>query len=261
MAASAGRASLCDLPLDDPRPAPWCDAVLESASAVAADKLLVWLQAQIKANRSARTAAGIFGKSAGVLNHDAQTIETVRYAVKIALGQEQGDPWMTARQLEDTFSWPMNMEGARLIEQITANLHVAHRVVTGKWVLRTGLKFPGACNDQIEWSDETGTDRAGDVISLDRLDLAAIVRPKSTGYFGSATPLRVRAEQVYANVSQGLYALATPTGSIVLPEPDLGELPSQLTRLTPSLALAGDGAQKPFVTAHQHPSLPHGDGL
>jgi hypothetical protein len=177
------RAFLRYAPSDDRRPEPLNAPVVARAVQARIDEVRAWIKPRLPAVED----------------------EEIVFALETAIKHGGADGFRAGLLLRDMFKWPVDMDLCLLLRDSCNALAFALRVETRAWVVRSGLRFPAACNDKIEWADDTGKAFAGAVISIDLSYAAAIVQPMDTSY-RAGKPRRVFAEQVYANVTRGEYA-------------------------------------------------------
>lgn len=178
------RAFLRYAPADDQRPQPLSPAVLRRAAATRLDATLSWLKTRIPG------------------------LDEEQIIFALATSMERGgfDGFRTATKLKENFSFPVDWEMAKIAAEVCASAEFSLKIETGEWALRTGLRFPAKCGERIEFMHRD-RERAGKVLSVDYTYAAAIVEP----FYGASsatmdTPLRVFAEDVYANTTRGEYA-------------------------------------------------------
>lgn len=190
------RAYLRYAPDDDQRPDPLAPSVLDRAAEAWLDETMLWLKTRIP----------------------GMAREQVKFALVAALRRGGSDGFRTATCLKGDFAWPVDMELCRLLADCCNAVPFSLRVVTREWAVRTGLRFPARPLDKIEWTHrgpKLAIERSGEVVSVDHSYAAALVTPLQ-GLTKITPPVRVFAEDVYANVTQGHHALAHATGETPL---------------------------------------------
>jgi len=131
--------------------------------------------------------------------------EAMVFAVATSIVRGGLDGFRSGCALREHFNWPVDYTLTRILHEITERLPSALKVETAEWVIRTGLRFPGAVGDKIEFIDESERRFAGEIMALEKSFAGAIVRLDKDDALA-----RAFAEQVVANVTQGLYEEITP---------------------------------------------------
>jgi hypothetical protein len=213
------RATLRPVDPTDPRPSPFSEIVANAACEPHAEEMAIWLRAE----------------SRGTLD---LAPDAVRFACATCLIHTKGDPWAAAKLLEKTYYWPMDLDGARLVERMTRSLGSALKAETGRWVVRANIRFPGRKGDRIEWVTPDGVEHSGTVYGVEGSQAAAIVHAGSEA-------VRVFAENVFGNATQGLYAAFTSGAVSPLPATErvtIPEKPIVTLRVDPYLDLPSEPA-------------------
>lgn len=136
--------------------------------------------------------------------------DMIRFAVASSLKRGGQDGFRTASVLRDEFMWPADDKLAGLCRTVGVKLHEAANIAVGRWVARTGIRFPGAQGDTIEFIDaKTSEPRVGVVLEMLKMRAAALVQ---TGVAGGAEveQVLVNAEAVVGNVTQSRYMTERP---------------------------------------------------
>jgi hypothetical protein len=180
------RAYLRYAPADDQRPKPLSPEVLRRAAATRVAETMSWLKSRIPG-----------------LDEDQ-----VIFALTTCMSQGGFDGFRTGVKLRENFSFPVDWEMAKIAHEACSAVEMSLKIETGAWALRTGIRFPAKCGDRIEFIHRD-RERAGQIISIDFTYAAAVVTP----FYGDSqasmdTPIRVFAEEVYANTTRGEYAYA-----------------------------------------------------
>lgn len=211
-------AFLRSAPADDKRPDPFCDAVLMRATLARLDEIRAWLKPRWALELS-----------------EAE----VKFALVAALKAAGADGFRVSVKLHEIFHWPVDMELCQFVRDTCHALAFALRVETRLWGVRTGLRFPGKSEDRIEWVDDQGRAQSGKVISTDPSLALAIVQ-RFDGVIRMGAPVRVLAETVIANATQGLYGPAPANSESRLPEPETSALPTGKVLLIQCPACKGE---------------------
>lgn len=169
-------------PASDPRPDPFCDAVLTRAANARLDEIKAWMKPRLPA-----------------LSDDE-----VRFALRAALHAGGADGFRASCTLKAVFDWPVDMELCGYLRDTCHAMAFALRVETREWSVRIGLRFPGKSEDRIEWLDDQDVAHVGKVISTDH-GLALGIVQAYDGTIRAGAPRRVLAERVTANLTQALY--------------------------------------------------------
>lgn len=174
------------VPVGDPRPSSFAPAVLEAAVRSNGKAICDW----VKRHRYENTVAE------PSLYPDID--DAILFVVADVVDRSLGDPAKASRLLEAVYGWEANDKLAWHLEVVRRNLEPAKKLAVMRWVLRTGMRFPGRRHDLILFYDDTGVIRKGRVQSLD-LPLA-----RATVKGENGTESTVNAEMVRENISLGL---------------------------------------------------------
>lgn len=181
------RAYLRYAPEGDERPEPLSKPVVERAIEARLDEIKAWLKPRLPTLADA----------------------DVRFALTSSLKGSGSDAFRAGVLLKEMFRWPVDFDLTLLLRDTIGALALALKVETRIWAVRTGLRFPGKDGDSVEWEDETGKPQHGAIVAVDRDYAAALVRPPD-GLTRVHQPMRVFAEHVTANVTQGEYPKVIP---------------------------------------------------
>lgn len=130
------------------------------------------------------------------------------YALIQALNIGGADAFRLGVVLASQFNWSVDYELVRMLAAVIEALPTAYRAVTGRWVARTGIRFPAKEGDTIEYLDAAGRRVVGKVTGVVGLTATAYVQP-SNGTEFTDPPVEIAAEAVVANVTQNRFAPET----------------------------------------------------
>jgi hypothetical protein len=180
--------SLRQLPEGERRPEPLDPAVLNRAVNARHEEITKWLAPRVP----------------------TLTPEAVTFAVTAAIKRGGADGFRASMFLKTEFEWPVDMELCGWVRDCCNAMAFALRAVTREWVVRVGIRFPGKDGEKIEWVNEGSHEHAGVIISVDPSYAAAIVQRYISGS-PMHQPVRVFAEDVYANINRGEYGSPLPS--------------------------------------------------
>jgi len=144
--------------------------------------------AAVAANREAILAwAANRGFSAG------EEPEVILGNVVSAISKSDGDEARAARLMELAFQWKVDDKLLRHFEVVKKNIPIAHAMRVHRWVIETGIRFPGRIGDLITFMASDNHNRKAQVVGLLDRDASAVVKGES-GASGIVT-----AEDVIAN--------------------------------------------------------------
>ncbi|AXQ68516.1 hypothetical protein HOT99_gp101 [Caulobacter phage CcrBL10] len=144
------------------------------------------------------------------------------HALIIALELGGADAFRMGVVLGTKFNWPVDYTLVRAMSAVVEALPTAYRAVTGRWVARTGIRFPAKEGDTIEFFSAAGKRLVGKVVGVSALTATAYVQP-SNGTEFTNPPIEIAAEAVVANVTQNRFTPETPIlGATYVDAPALG---------------------------------------
>ncbi|AFU87844.1 hypothetical protein CcrKarma_gp327 [Caulobacter virus Karma] len=173
----------------------------------------------------------------------------VHHAVVTALHIAGLDAFRLGVVLASQFNWSVDYSLVRLLDSVIEALPTAYRAVTGRWVARTGTRFPAKEGDTIEFLDAAGRRRVGKVVGVAALTATAYVQP-AVGTEFTDPPVEIAAEAVVANVTQKRYQPEHPIlGARYDDAPTLGALAeAERARRTDAAASPRTPAPHPHLT-------------
>lgn len=133
----------------------------------------------------------------------------LEFALSQAIKTAGVDAFRIGVILQASWNWPVDFTLMTLINAVVEALPAALRIVSGQWVVRTGLRFPGVEGDMIEFVNAEGEPATGIITAVSKLEARAYVNP-SIGVEVSEETIAVAAEDVYANVTQARYSTERP---------------------------------------------------
>uniref|UniRef100_A0AB74UGU8 Uncharacterized protein n=1 Tax=Caulobacter phage BL57 TaxID=3348355 RepID=A0AB74UGU8_9VIRU len=137
------------------------------------------------------------------------TAAHAEYALVEAMEVAGLDPFRIGVVLASRFNWSVDYALVRMLDAVVEAMPSAYRAVVGRWVARTGIRFPAKEGDTVEFFDIQGVRRVGIVQGVAALTASAYVRP-TVGVEVSDTVLEIAAEAVAANITQGRYEPERP---------------------------------------------------
>jgi len=125
-----------------------------------------------------------------------ETDESLMDGLITAVSQGQGEPERAARLMQMGFRWKPDANLLWHLTVVQKNMPLALERRTLRWVVATGIRFPGNEGDLILWADGS-TNRNARVHKLLRSHAMAIIENDS------GVKTTINAEQVLANRTNG----------------------------------------------------------
>lgn len=132
-----------------------------------------------------------------VVTHAMADVDVESQVIE-ALRLNDGEPYQTARYLEDVYDWHPDMHLLELFRSIVAQLDSKIYGVTLEWVVRTKIRFPARLGELIVYRDIWGYLRTARVIEVRNAEATARVEAEDS----SKTDF-VYAEDVVENKTTG----------------------------------------------------------